>query len=75
MSDRKRKKSTLKTATGAARKMMKRLSKIKEKNSLLVTVVILAVGVSLGIAFDELELFLAIAVAINVIAIIKMSSD
>ncbi len=61
---------SLKKASSDAKRLIKKLSKLKSFKTALTSVVILAVGVALGIAFDEFELFLGIATALGVIIII-----
>ena len=57
----------LKKASKNAKKMIKAISKISKKNETVLSVIILAVGISLGIVFDEFALFLSISVAIDIV--------
>lgn len=57
----------LKKASKNAKKMIKAISKMSKKNETVLSVIILAVGISLGIVFDEFALFLSISVAIDIV--------
>lgn len=67
MSDRKDKKFSLKNASKSARKMIKNISRKTKKRDIFLSLVILSIGISLGIVFDEFILFLSIAIALDIV--------
>lgn len=60
----------LKKASFEAREFIKRINKHKFSTNIVLSVIILAVGITLGLAFDEFELFLSIAVALDIVTFI-----
>ena len=60
-------KFNLKNASESAKKLIKNISRISKRDELLLSVIILAIGVALGIVFDEFALFLGIAVALDIV--------
>lgn len=71
----KKKKTIDKYASGTARKMIKRLSEINRKSEVMLSLIILAIGVALGIVFDEFIMFLSIAVALDIVFIVVLNEN
>ena len=67
MSKKEKRRVTLEKASRQAKSMLKRIAKFGKKKEVVLSILILAVGVALGIVFEEFELFLAIAVAIDIV--------
>ncbi len=67
MSNNKEQRPGLKNASKTARKMIKRITKMNKKSEIGLSLLILAIGVVLGIAFDEFILFLSIAIALDIV--------
>ena len=65
----------LKKASLEAREFIKRINKHKLNTNIVLSVIILAVGIALGLAFDEFELFLSIAVALGIVTFIINSDN
>ncbi len=65
----------LKKASFEAREFIKRINKRKFSTNIVLSVIILAVGIALGLAFDEFELFLSIAVALGIVTFIINSEN
>lgn len=70
MNEHKTKKISLKNASATARKIIKRIAKSKRLKDIILSLVILAVGIALGLVFNEFELFLAIATALDIVIFI-----
>ncbi len=70
MNEHKNKKISLKNASATARKIIKRIAKSKRLKDIILSLVILAVGIALGLVFNEFELFLAIATALDIVIFI-----
>ncbi len=67
MSEKGKRKVSLKKASKQARNMLKKIAIFGKKKEIALSILVLAVGVGLGIVFDEFALFLAVAVAIDIV--------